>query len=118
MERTRHGHGRLLRHAWHLHRRARRLRPRLEPFVGHGPRKPASEAMQRGALVLNAGGGLAILLVFSGQIKPLLDLATTLSFLVAPVIAYWNLTLVTRPDFEGRPGERHGGFGRGWDWRS
>ena len=63
-----------------------------------------SEAMQRGALVLNAGGGLAILLVFSGQIKPLLDLATTLSFLVAPVIAYWNLTLVTRPDFEGRPG--------------
>ena len=72
--------------------------------------------MQRGALVLNTGGGLAILLVFSGQIKPLLDLATTLSFLVAPVIAYWNLTLVTRPDF-GPTRERHGG-GRGWDWRS
>ena len=41
------------------------------------------------------------------ELKPLVDLATTLSFLVAPVIAFWNLRLVTREDFpfEARPSQ-------------
>ena len=58
------------------------------------------------ALVLVALGGLAIVLAFQGQLKTLVDLATTLSFLVAPVIAFWNLRLVTRNDFpaEAKPG--------------
>ena len=58
------------------------------------------------ALVLVALGGLAIVLAFRGQLKTLVDLATTLSFLVAPVIAFWNLRLVTRNDFpaEAKPG--------------
>ena len=45
-------------------------------------------------------------MLFSGQIKQLVDLATTLSFLVAPLVAFWNLRLVTRPDFpkDARPG--------------
>ena len=46
-------------------------------------------------MVLVAGGALGIVLVFRGQLKVLVDLATTLSFLVAPVIAWWNLRLVT-----------------------
>ena len=66
------------------------------------------------ALVLVSAGGLAIVLQFAGQIKLLVDIATTLSFLVAPVIAWWNLRLVTRSSFDeaGRPG-----LGlRAWAW--
>ena len=50
-----------------------------------------------------AAGGLAIVVMFSGQIKQLVDLATTLSFLVAPLVAFWNLRLVTRSDFPRTP---------------
>ena len=65
-----------------------------------------SPQRHRLALVLVALGGLAIVLAFRGQLKTLVDLATTLSFLVAPVIAFWNLRLVTRDDFpaEAKPG--------------
>ena len=65
-----------------------------------------SPQRHRLALVLVALGGLAIVLAFRGQLKTLVDLATTLSFLVAPVIAFWNLRLVTRNDFptEAKPG--------------
>ena len=66
------------------------------------------------ALVLVALGGLAIVLAFRGQLKTLVDLATTLSFLVAPVIAFWNLRLVTRNDFpaEAKPGRSL----QAWAW--
>ncbi len=66
------------------------------------------------ALIAVAGGGLVLVLLFAGQIKLLVDLATTLSFLIAPVIAYWNLRLVTRPNFDeaGRPGS----LLRAWAW--
>ena len=56
---------------------------------------PRNIAKHRWAVVLVAGGALGIVLVFRGQLKVLVDLATTLSFLVAPVIAWWNLRLVT-----------------------
>ena len=54
------------------------------------------------------------MLGYSGQIKLLVDIATTLSFLVAPVIAFWNLRLVTRSDFpeDAQPC----GFLQTWAW--
>jgi len=66
------------------------------------------------ALVLVALGGLLVVLAFRGQLKTLVDLATTLSFLVAPVIAFWNLRLVTRDDFptEAKPGRAL----QAWAW--
>ena len=66
---------------------------------------PRSVAKHRGALVLVAGGALGIVLAFRGQLKVLVDLATTLSFLVAPLIAWWNLKLVTSDQMptEARP---------------
>ena len=66
------------------------------------------------ALVLVALGALLVVLAFRGQLKTLVDLATTLSFLVAPVIAFWNLRLVTRDDFptEAKPGRAL----QAWAW--
>ena len=66
------------------------------------------------ALVVVALGGLLVVLAFRGQLKTLVDLATTLSFLVAPVIAFWNLRLVTRDDFpaEAKPGR----ILQAWAW--
>ena len=66
------------------------------------------------ALVLVALGGLIVVLAFRGQLKTLVDLATTLSFLVAPVIAFWNLRLVTRDDFpaDAKPGRAL----QAWAW--
>ena len=68
----------------------------------------------RRALVLVAAGGLCLVLGYSGQIKLLVDIATTLSVLVAPVIAFWNLRLVTRSDFpeDAQPS----GFLQTWAW--
>ena len=73
-----------------------------------------SPALHRAALLLVAGGGLAIVLAFRGQLKGLVDLATTLSFLVAPIIAWCNLRLVTSEAFprEARPGRGM----RVWAW--
>lgn len=66
----------------------------------------ASRHHESWALVLVAAGGLGLVLLFAGQIKKLVDVATTLSFVVAPVIAWWNLRLVTNANFDvsARPG--------------
>ena len=45
-------------------------------------------------LLITASGGLIVLLVFLNQLKVLVDLATTISFLVAPVVGYLNYKLV------------------------
>ena len=66
------------------------------------------------ALVLVAAGGLGIVLQFAGQIKLLVDIATTLSFVVAPAIAWWNLRLVTGASFP--PEARPGAGLQGWAW--
>jgi len=50
---------------------------------------------QTRALMGVALGGLVLVLLFAGSMKLLVDVATTLSFLVAPAIAWWNLKLVT-----------------------
>ncbi|MDG1674101.1 MAG: Nramp family divalent metal transporter [Flavobacteriales bacterium] len=76
--------------------------------------REATRRTESWALILVAAGGLGIVLQFAGQIKLLVDIATTLSFVVAPVIAWWNLRLVTRNAFDeaGRPGP----VLRAWAW--
>lgn len=57
------------------------------------------------ALLLLASGALALILAFPSNITALVDLATTLSFLVAPAVAAANLYLVThRMPPTARPG--------------
>jgi Mn2+/Fe2+ NRAMP family transporter len=45
-------------------------------------------------LLIAAAGGVVVLLVFLNQLKVLVDMATILSFLVAPIVAYLNYKLV------------------------
>jgi Mn2+/Fe2+ NRAMP family transporter len=54
---------------------------------------------ERWSLVLVAIGALSLILLFPSDIRVLVDIATTLSFLVAPVVAGANLYLVTRKEF-------------------
>ncbi|MDX5428989.1 MAG: divalent metal cation transporter [Bacteroidota bacterium] len=53
-------------------------------------------------------GGLSLIYVFPSGFKPLIDLATTLSFIIAPVIAFLNMRALRLPDFpeEHLPGVR------------
>lgn len=46
---------------------------------------------------MQAGIGLAIIALLSGQLTRLVDLATTLSFLPAPILAYINCRVITGP---------------------
>ena len=73
-----------------------------------------SAVNQRLALVVVAGGALGIVLAFQGQLKTLVDLATTLSFVIAPVIAWWNLKLVTNDSFPAQA--RPGSLLKVWAW--
>ncbi len=43
------------------------------------------------------GGTMLVLLYFTGQMRVLVDVATTLSFLTAPVLGYLNLKVVSSP---------------------
>jgi Mn2+/Fe2+ NRAMP family transporter len=45
-------------------------------------------------LLITATGGLLVVLYFSQQIKQLVDLATLVSFVIAPVVAVLNFKLV------------------------
>jgi Mn2+/Fe2+ NRAMP family transporter len=64
-----------------------------------------SRAGQAGWVVAQAAVGLAILAWFQGGLRVMVDLATTLSFLTAPVLAVINYLVITRlvPE-EARPG--------------
>lgn len=55
----------------------------------------SSQFGYRMAIVLISVGACAIILFFMNQFKQLIDLATTISFVVAPFIAIANLKLVT-----------------------
>ncbi len=57
-------------------------------------------------LLTIALGAFGVIAYFGNQLKALVDVATTLSFLIAPLVAVVNLWLVTRPGFpeEARPG--------------
>jgi len=54
-----------------------------------------SKKIYRISLIIVGLGGFSILAFFMGQFKTLIDLATTISFLIAPFVAIANLKLVT-----------------------
>lgn len=56
-------------------------------------------------LLMTGAGAFTIIALFSGRMKELVDLATTVSFLVAPIVAAVNFRLVTGPSMpvEARP---------------
>ena len=56
---------------------------------------------ERTTLFIVTGGALVLILAFPSDIRTLVDLATTLSFLVAPVVAGANWYLVSRHSFPG-----------------
>lgn len=49
------------------------------------------------SVLIVAGGAYLIIYSFSGELKALVDLATTISFLIAPLIAIVNFRLVNTP---------------------
>lgn len=61
--------------------------------------------LEQMALALVSIGALTLILAFPGDIRTLVDVATTLSFVVAPVVAAANWYLVSRSPFpaEARP---------------
>jgi Mn2+/Fe2+ NRAMP family transporter len=65
----------------------------------------SARAGQAGWVVAQAAVGLAILAWFQGGLRVMVDLATTLSFLTAPVLAVINYLVITRlVPVEARPG--------------
>lgn len=65
----------------------------------------SGRAGQAGWVVAQAAVGLAILAWFQGGLRVMVDLATTLSFLTAPVLAVINYLVITRlAPVEARPG--------------
>ncbi len=66
-----------------------------------GPEQPAGDVdptTYRVALVLLVFGGLAIVHSFTANLKALVDFATTVSFVITPVLAVMNLAAVTSDD--------------------
>lgn len=57
------------------------------------------QSNERMALALVATGALTLILAFPSDIRTLVDVATTLSFVVAPVVAAANWYLVSRTSF-------------------
>lgn len=62
-------------------------------------------------LVVLGAGALTLITFFGKSLKTLVDLATSISFLIAPVIAFVNFKLVTSKSF---PAEAHPGKGMRW----
>lgn len=82
---------------------ARSLARSIATITGSGRTKRTQN--ERFSLIFIAIGALTLILVFPDDITVLVDIATTLSFLVAPIVAGANLYLVTRKSFppEARP---------------
>jgi Mn2+/Fe2+ NRAMP family transporter len=59
----------------------------------------ASEGHIRIALVFNGLLALLLIVAFPSDLRVLVDFATTVSFVIAPVIGAANLYLVLRPSF-------------------
>jgi Mn2+/Fe2+ NRAMP family transporter len=75
----------------------------------HGPSsaKPPSEKRQKFLLIGISTGSLILLWLLGDRFRFLIDLATTLSFLTAPVLAFMNHKLIHQPEIESefRPGK-------------
>ena len=75
-----------------------RVMQRLVATLRAGDREPMpSGHAYAGWVVVQAGLGLAIIALLSGQLTTLVDLATTLSFLTAPILAFINYRVITGP---------------------
>ncbi len=79
------GFPRALRHATEL----------MVPKLGSGSGSPR---LYWGWMLLAVAGALLLTSVFRGRLTAMVDLATTLSFLTAPVLGYINLRVVTSND--------------------
>ena len=66
-----------------------------EPKVQHQDSKKESSKIYIFSLLVVALGSFGIIFFLGKQLKSLVDLATTMSFLIAPVIAIVNYQLVT-----------------------
>lgn len=62
---------------------------------GGNPEKYSASRKYSASLLMVACGGFFIAFQFGGSLKSLVDLATTISFVVAPIIAIVNFRLVT-----------------------
>jgi len=85
-----------------------RVMQRLVATLRAGDREPKPSGRPYAAWVIaQAGLGLAIIALLGGQLKTLVDLATTLSFLTAPILAYINYRVITGPTtpLHARPGK-------------
>jgi Mn2+/Fe2+ NRAMP family transporter len=74
---------------------------------GHSSAKPPSEKRQKFLLIGISTGSLILLWLLGDRFRFLIDLATTLSFLTAPVLAFMNHKLIHQPEIESefRPGK-------------
>jgi len=75
-----------------------RVMQRLVATLRAGVREPKPSGHAYAAwVVVQAALGLTIIALLSGQLTRLVDLATTLSFLTAPILAYINYRVITGP---------------------
>lgn len=67
--------------------------------------QPVSDRLTRAMLVVIGAGAFVLIAQFGSDIRTLVDFATTMSFIIAPVVGLANLVLVSRADFpeEARP---------------
>ena len=67
--------------------------------------QPVSDRLTRAMLVVIGAGAFVLIAQFGSDIRTLVDFATTMSFVIAPVVGLANLVLVSRADFpeEARP---------------
>lgn len=74
---------------------------------GHSSLKSPSEKRQKFLLIGISTGSLILLWLLGDRFRFLIDLATTLSFLTAPVLAFMNHKLIHQPEIETdfRPGK-------------
>lgn len=90
------------------------LTPVLEVFTGKIESEKAGRRLQYLWIVILIAGAVLLVSVFAQQMKLLVDVATSLSFLTAPVLAVLNLKAVTAPHVP--QAFRPSRFMRGFSW--
>jgi len=68
--------------------------------------KPSNEKSNKSYniwLIITVIGTIALIVLFGKSMKFIVDMATTISFVVAPVLAFLNYKVVTSKDFENKP---------------
>lgn len=70
------------------------LKPTTELIIPKVQKKPNNNYLSIIWLSILIGGTLVIIFVFTGKMRTLVDIATTLSFITAPVLGYMNYKVV------------------------